>query len=118
MKLWIAIVVLMFATVGHAGKAEATNYFWTGSQLLELCENDSVAQYAGCTGFILGVSDTTASYNDTDVMMVTLYCTPDNVTIGQLQKVVIKSLTEDPASLHQAASGLVVSAFMDAFPCD
>ena len=41
MRTWMAIAVMMFAAVGHAGKAEA--YFYSASEVLGWCESDAKA---------------------------------------------------------------------------
>ena len=112
---WIAIVVLMFATVGHAGKAEAIYY--TGSQLLEECESDSVAKQNVCVGYLAGIADITATYDGWGDMTKE-FCVPDGATLGQLRKVVIKGLNEKPEELHLSAASLVFHDFNSAFPCD
>lgn len=117
MKLWIAIVVLMFATVGHAGKAEA-GAFYSGSELLEHCEGDMDLMLMSCNGYLAGISDTTSTYDDWGVLNKRNFCIPNSATLGQLQKVVIKGLNENPETLHLSASGLVVNILYKAFPCD
>ncbi len=89
MKLWIAIAVMMFAAVGHAGKTEAN--FYSGSQLLEWCESDSLDDLAVCIGYLAGVSDITNSYNRWGKMSKG-FCIPEGANLGQLQKVAIKGL--------------------------
>ena len=117
MKLWIAIVVLMFATVGHAGKAEAAGFFYTGSVLLERCESDSPADLNTCYGYLAGINDITLTYDDWGDMTEG-FCVPDGVRASQLSKVVIKGLNERPEKLHKDASSLVANIFYEAFPCD
>lgn len=117
MKLWIAIMVLMLATVGHAGRAVAGGKFFTGSKLLEWCESDSPDEQGACFGYVAGLSDITDTYEGSG-LIDTLYCYPEGVTLTQLQKLVVKSLNERPEVLHQGASGLAAVAFMQAFPCD
>ena len=117
MKLWIAIVVLMFATVGHAGKAEAMTSYLGGSTLLELCESGSVADQSVCTGYIMGIADITVTYDGWG-RMTKSFCIPDNAHTSQLKKVVIKGLNEKPENLHLSASSLVFNIFKKAFPCD
>ncbi|MDA8677290.1 Rap1a/Tai family immunity protein [Luminiphilus sp.] len=114
MKLWIAIVVLMFATVGHAGKAEAGYY--TGSVLLGFCESESVAVQNSCNSYLAGVADTTMAY-DLWGLMNQPFCIPEDATLGQLRKVAIKGLNEKPEDLHMGASALVVLIYREAFPC-
>ena len=41
-KIWMAIAVMMFAAVGHAGKAEAR--YLDGNALLENCEGNQTTQ--------------------------------------------------------------------------
>ena len=115
MKLWIAIAVLMLATVGHAGKAEAT--FYQGSELLERCESDIFAKQNVCIGYLAGISDITDDY-DAWGFMDKYFCIPEDATLSQLQKVVIKGLNEKPEKLHMGASSLVFNIFLEAFPCD
>ena len=114
MKLWIAIVVLMFATVGHAGKAEAGYY--KGSELLERCESDSNVDKGTCLGFLAGIVDITNAYDGWGVVSQK-FCIPDGATLGQLRKVVIKGLNEEPEKLHLGASSAVANIFYKAFPC-
>ena len=115
MKLWIAIVVLTFATVGHAGKAEAG--YLTGSELLERCEGDIVARKNTCTGYLMGIDDITGTYDGWGDMNKE-FCIPLDVKTSQLEKVVIKGLNEMPENLHLSASSLVFIIFRKAFPCD
>jgi len=44
-------------------------------------------------------------------------CFPDGMTTGQGARVVVKYLEENPAKLHLSITGLIGSAFMEAFPC-
>ena len=104
----------MFATVGHAGKAEASYY--SGSQLLEWCESDSVAMANACVGYLAGIVDITGTYDDWGKMNKG-FCVPMGVYQSQLQKVAIKGLNEKPEELHLIASSLVFHIFRDAFPC-
>lgn len=113
-RQWISIVVLMFATVGHAGKVEAGYY--TGSELLAACEADDITNVI-CTGYLAGINDITNTY-DAWGEMDKQFCIPDSATLGQLKKVVIKGLNEMPENLHLNASGPVAIIFYKAFPCD
>jgi len=44
-------------------------------------------------------------------------CIPDGVSPGQLARIVVKWLREQPESLHEPRSVLTLKAFTDAFPC-
>lgn len=115
MKLWIAIAVLMFATVGHAGKAEAG--FYSGNELLERCESANSTKRVACLDYIAGIKDITETYDAWGVVSQT-FCIPDSATLGQLQKVAIKGLNAEPEKLHRVAASRVVNIFYAAFPCD
>ena len=114
-KIWMAIALMMFAAVGHAGNAEG--YYLSGSDLLQECESDAAFDRNVCMGYVMGIADVTRSY-------VTLghlnkyFCIPDAVDSIQLQKVIIKRLNANPEELHLSASSLVAKALYEAFPCD
>ena len=106
----MAIAVMMFAGVSNAG-------FYSGSRLLEECENASLADVYGCTGYIAGIADTTDAYVGWGEINEK-FCIPERVTLGQLKKVVIKGLNEVPEELHLQAASTVTNIFYEAFPCD
>ena len=116
-KIWMAIAVMMFAAIGHAGTAEDGGRFLNGSKLLGWCESDSLHDQGACSGYVAGLSDITSTYEGSG-LLDPLYCHPEGVTVGQLKKVVIKGLNERPEILHEGAAGLVAVAFMKAFPCN
>ena len=115
-RMWMAIAVMMFAAVGHAGKAEATSYF-NAAELLEECESATAADVYGCTRYIAGMADMTTVYVAWGEINEK-FRIPERVTLGQLRKVVIKGLNEVPEELHLQASSLVFNIFAKAFPCD
>lgn len=45
------------------------------------------------------------------------FCTPDNVTNGQMEDIVVKYLKDHPDERHMLAAILVVKAMTKAFPC-
>ena len=114
-RLWIAIAVLMLATVGHAGKAEAGSYA-NGNDLLGWCESASYADNASCGRYLAGIADATGTYDSWGVINKG-FCIPDSVTLGQLEKVAIKGLNAMPEELHHSAPSLVFNIFNKAFPC-
>jgi hypothetical protein len=57
---------------------------------------------------LLGQAELKAGYN---------YCIPDNVTGGQLQQIVQKTLRDHPEILHLSAVTAVAAAIRAAFPC-
>jgi len=100
-----------------AGQAQAAG-FVSGSELLEWCSEpqDGFGGTGLCTGYVLGAQDS-HGYFVNNGLFQPLYCMPKHVTPGQLLLVVKKRLQERPEDLHYAAGGLVIEAFMEAFPC-
>ena len=112
MKLWIAIVVLMFATVGHAGGG-----YFTGDQLLGWCESESGEEQNACNAYLAGVVDTDSAYYSRSYMTSKGFCIPKSAMLRQLRKVAIKGLNEKPEQLHAGAAEQVFLIFRKAFPC-
>jgi len=59
-------------------------------------------------GFVAGVHDALEKTN---------FCTPAEVTVGQLLAIVKKYLADNPDKLHRNAVTLVIWAIEPAFPC-
>ena len=117
MRIWIAIVVLMFAVVSHASKASESSVYVSAAKLLDLCESDSVTDQGICVGYLMGIHDVTNDY-DTAGLMSKYLCKPTGVQSPQLQKVVIKRLNEKPEDLHLTTAGEVALILYEVFPCD
>lgn len=94
--------------------------FEDGNGLLARCTtteaNDLYFQNSSnCLAYIAAISDA----QDTLVgwgNMEPKFCLPEGVTRGQLKKIVVKDLNENPADLHLNAGSLVINALYSAFP--
>lgn len=85
----------------------------TGNGLLATCQSE---QWPICLAFIRGV--TQAFAGGLKVAGATQrYCIPPTATMGQTQDVAVKWLIDHPATRHQSADFLVVTALIAAFPC-
>jgi len=118
---YLLMIVLLFSF----GQANAE---LDGNQLLERCESylsengDAVTTINAfdkgiCSGFIDGISGAHKTFTDWEIMSPQ-WCAPDNVTQGQVARILVKSLREYPEDLHLTASGLVANALILAFPCE
>ena len=110
MKLLITLLVTLGISMGSYG------VFKTGGMLLEECESEDAIDKAICIGFVTGVADTFNSVMGLELMPKT-FCIPEQVTVGQLYKVVVKHLNEHPEDLHYRADNGVYMASIEAFPC-
>ena len=79
---------------------------------------DTVKDSNLCWGYIAGIVDEYQGIALSDLLKEPpSFCLPAKVSMEKLEKVVKKSLDDNPARLHMPASLLVVKAMSEAFPC-
>ena len=102
-----------------------------GNELVEHC-NSAIKLYEGensasttteiGAGLCLGVLDGFRSLNTFYEAVLEkdqlFFCIPTGVTNGQLAKVVVKYLNDNPSELHEPATALIWTALFEAFPCN
>lgn len=120
MNVYRAIILALTATFASC------NALADGNTLLTQCqhfvkaadgEKDFDRSQAGmCIGFIEGVLSTTDFFRENLTSEARL-CPPRNATNGQLSRVIVKYLKDNPAKLNQGKTGLVWLAIKDAYPC-
>ena len=123
-KSRLALLICVFAIPLSLQAQRATDPLETGTDFLRQCDegrlnrSDAVAaaQYMRCMGYIQGFLE-----GHTVLIAVSgakpSYCYPENVDTGQVRRIVIKFLRDDPEKTHLAVSVLVEKALIDAFPC-
>ena len=109
---------VLVATAFHAPPAQAGIYL-SGSDLFADCSvpKDNPVYFSRterCTGFITGVVDATEGLRS---LQSKPYCVPSEVTLGQLNDVVLRYLQANPANRSLAASASVIAAISDAYGC-
>ena len=72
---------------------------------------------ASCISYIEGAVDGIV-VADRLVEDRSIFCRPKGVNNGQLVRVVVKYLEENPESLHEWQFNLVLKALIEAFPCN
>ena len=121
---WLALCLVLVA-----GDAAGVGAFVTGNKLLGWCKAGERADAATasetdwmeaskCRAYTQAVHDDYATWRDADIIPGDYYCLPNGVIVSQLERIVVKYLEARPEELHMAASGLVVLAYMEAFPCN
>jgi hypothetical protein len=125
-QLVLAVVVVM--SLFAVGRANAQRYL-SGNDLQKHCKEqtkdkehvDSWYDSGLCSGYIIGVTDAYAVWNDESASRsqhpMLSFCLEGEVTAGQAIKVVERFLDNHPELLHKPAALLVVQAFHEAFPC-
>jgi Rap1a immunity proteins len=108
MRLAISISVATFL-ISSTAQAD----FRSGNDLLRECEAKGTSGYSLCLGYIMGVDDT--------MRHIPIYgfseCSSSEVTAGQIKDIVVQYLYNHPATRHTSASGIVVMAISESFPC-
>jgi len=99
-KLFL-FAMLLSASVNAAAAYE------TGESLLASCKAPNLSEHWYCLGYVVSATDT----------HTLLTCPPVGVTKGDLKRVVVKYLEENPGKLHESASISVLNALLEAFPC-
>jgi hypothetical protein len=111
-------LLIVFAILFVAPKAHASST--TGNDLTDYCATSDrgVGNFKDgmCMGYILGAKD---ALDATFVVnqMSPAYCLDENVTNGQIVKVVVKYMNGHPETLHYGAQTLILLALDGAFPC-
>lgn len=114
-----AAVMLAGMMVSGAAMADGNALLTQCQQFIKAAdgEKDFDRGQAGmCVGFVEGVLSTTAFFGenlDNDAKL----CIPKTATNGQLARVVVKYLEDNPAKLNQGKTGLVWLSMKDAYPC-
>ena len=115
-------LLLLIALLNAQGVYAA---YISGNQLLEMCSADlqdtananRYMEAGGCRGYITGTVDIYETFDEWNALKYRYWCVPDAVDLGQLRAVVLEYLKENPETLHQSASALIVLAYTKAFPC-
>lgn len=112
MKLLIATGIALIFVMGFPQEIQGTGgHFLTGNKLLQLCESNNIYEDALCAGYIAGVSDMV------DNISFVQSCTPENVSMRQLQKIVVKNSYLVPEHLHRPAYQFVAVVLAATYPC-
>jgi hypothetical protein len=126
MKMLCLFVVLFFCP--YFASCETPDV--SGNAFLRVCssvEHDIQTQIemgyvvscaAYITGFIDGVKfGTSYAADKTGKKIPSLLCFPDEVETGQIMKILLKYIRDNPAEAHQRTDILLVNALRQAFPC-
>ena len=111
MKVILFTFVFILLVLGSAvAQNDTHNSLKTGNDLLYECRNytnrgSSTFGDGVCLGYIAGVGDSVE------------FCGGDNITYGQIVRVVLKYMDDHPEQLNQDTITIVRRALLNAFPC-
>jgi hypothetical protein len=113
---WLLVLFFLCSAV-PAQHTESS--YTTGNDLQEQCRVNDISSireaFDGgfCSGFIEGYAQLAMMARSTPKML----CLPQQVTRGQVKRVIVKYFDEHPEKLHLPAAQLVYDATNKAFPC-
>jgi hypothetical protein len=101
-----------------------------GNELLEHCqvavdyfdgdESKSVWKAHACIGYVTGMLDMNQAYDSDEFKHKDkkYFCRPQRASNGQIVRVVLKYLKNNPQNLHATKNYSVIIALKQAFPCN
>jgi hypothetical protein len=101
-------------SAGGASEARAaiSDAFWTGNDLYHSFQSETLEAHR----YVMGVTDSLWLMMEHG-FIEKLFCTPENVEMGQVADVVKLFLEKNPAQRHKVAVQSVVLSLREAFPC-
>jgi hypothetical protein len=110
MKTLLLVPILWLTICGFAQAQVHSRHFVTGNSLYEDMRSSAPSPKAYASGYIIGVHDSLAYRRQV--------CIPDNKTPeGQVEDVVAKWLSENPAKRDAPGAIIVLVALSQAWPC-
>lgn len=143
MKRLFISAALLFGIMIHLDVYAGSSPLKTGNQLLSVCKKgialmDGIAlsesdqhEAVECAIYVQGFRDghlATAAYKAmmrkdnkditlSDISAQQIFCDPDEATVGQMTRIVVRYLESHPDTLHGSSGILVMRALKAAFPC-
>ena len=121
------MLLTLVALTALCGTARAERFSQTtGGKLIELCSGKDKSGVDDCTGYIVGISDAAAFYQamrprdgskGAALPAGGYICMPTTVTSVQLREGVVAWSRQNQGDLGRQASGFVLKALRDTYPC-
>lgn len=117
--LSVTLVLILANIPVYAGSKDGNRLLHACSAITQKncdCEEDRYARFNSgyCFGQMHAVMDLFA---DNHAYTQQLFCLPENGSLGQYARVIVKYLQANPEELHLDGSLLAINALRQAFPC-
>lgn len=126
-RLAVIAVVFALGLLSHAQQPKEATQFDLLNQCQPLTRNpmnltvDEMLGVRECLGYISGMRDMLTAWRAESKVMKqpdsAPMCVPYESTTGELVRVVVKYMNDNPTSLHEPRAGPVLHAFIHAYPC-
>ena len=119
------MLLTLLALTALCGTARADRFSSiSGGKLIEVCTGKDKGVVGDCTAYIDGISDTVSFYQDLrprdaskGAVLPAYICVPTATTGVQLREAVVAWSKTHPDDLKRQASGVVLRALRDTYPC-
>ena len=116
----VAVIALLMNTASFAQERQ-TDRLVSGNELYRHCSERAASpayttSAAYCVGYVSAVNDTLNSWLVLEGRQA--FCLPPGSNAGQLADIVRVYLRDNPSTRHFGAATLVMSALLEAFPCN
>ena len=101
MNKWAVVFIFV------CGSARAE--FYSGNEILQRMQSESLVEQVIAIGFVGGVAD---------AFDMIFFCPPPGATVGQARDIARRYLVLNPGLRHKGAAGLVSDALAEAWPCE
>ncbi len=113
-RLWPVIVAALLLASGGTAQAQKGGYFWTGNNLLRVCN----ASLEVCLAYVAGVVDAAAAANAlTGSFAGFKICIRGAVSVNQAKDVILNYLRAHPEQRDANAASIAAYALQRAFHC-
>ena len=128
---WMIVISFLFTVCRFANGADYEGY--KGSDLLSFCndaievvnnkfhvEDDKAYAYGWCMGFVIGIRESNNTFHSryrSSSGKFMGFCEGGNVSNGQMVRILVKYLNDNPDKLDLYPGALALEAFTNAFPC-
>ena len=110
----IVFLLALFAFNAHSAEA-----FKSGTELQQECSDEEGYFMRGaCYGYLTAVFDLHSSWVEAKTIEKPQFCKPAGVTLDKLKSILLAYMDANPGELKKTASGNVLNAFAQAFPCE
>lgn len=120
-----AILLALAGVLALSGAAQADRFSAiSGAKLIEICTGRDKGVVGDCTAYIDGISDAASFYQSLrprdgskGAALPEYICVPASATGVQLREAVVAWAKKNQGDMGRQASGVVLRALRDTFPC-
>lgn len=119
LTITLAVLFSSAAAIAEQAKYDGNELLGQCQQYVKVADKEKIYDQfdaASCGGFVQGVTGTVFFYSEL-LKNDDKFCVPDSATNGQVVRIVVKYLRDNPKLLNENKVTLVWLALRDAYPC-